>query len=361
MGTLMAPGGGLVPQNFNLKSFWARPEGKVGMGVLALAAAFGIYEWGTIVPFLVSMMEDTVHLALLVGGFVVAGWVLFSKRTHLIFRLAMRAMTGMVITIDPIGILKDRLQQMRVRRAKMEEQIGNVSGQLGTLKNIIESNHKNANKKMELAEYARLQAGKSTDDATKLKMSLQTNVQAAAAGRLEQANSNYQSLLTKLQNIYDLLTKWAVHVDAYIESTEDEVRQQEIQYKVINAASGAMRQAMSVLKGNATEEDMYNTTMEYLADQAGQKLGEMDNMSRIAQNFMDNADLQNGAVTADALKQLDAYEAKLALPGNTDTAFLLPGATTQQPVPARLIGQGAAASGRVASASSSDDYNNLFK
>ena len=347
----------VIPQS--IKSFWSRPEGKVGLIFLAVAAGFlTLWGWGTIVPFLVSMMVDTFHLALLVGGAIASFMILTSKRTHMMFRVAMRALTGIFITIDPIGILKDKLSEMRKRRAKLGEQVTSVSGSVRTLKDIIQKNHDDANKRMHEAEYARQQVGKVTDQNEALRLALQVKVRANKAGRLENANLSYQQLLTKLQGLYDFLVKWAAHLDAYIEDTDDTVRQEEIKYKTLNTAYGTFKTAMSIIKGNATEEDIYNSTMEYLAEDASRKLGEIDDFQRVAQGFMDNLDIQNGAITDDALKALDAYEAKLLTPGNNDTAFLLPGATSASPVPAKLIGSSNTAGANVAAA---NNYDDLFR
>src|SRR5215469_17902771 len=124
----------------DLKSFWSRPEGKTGMIFLGLGAAALLYGWAKIVPFIVSMLADTLHMALLAAGLAAVLFVLFSSRTHLLFRLLMRAITGMIINIDPIGILKDHLSQMRKRREVMAQQISNVSGQIQYLKSTIDKN-----------------------------------------------------------------------------------------------------------------------------------------------------------------------------------------------------------------------------
>src|SRR5580658_8372217 len=123
-----------------LKSFWSRPEGKTGMIFIALAAAAAVYGWGKIVPFIVSMLTDTLHMVGLAAILAAILFVLFSSRTHLLFRLLMRWITGMIINIDPIGILKDHLSQMRKRREVMSQQISNVSGQIQYLKSTIEKN-----------------------------------------------------------------------------------------------------------------------------------------------------------------------------------------------------------------------------
>ena len=340
----------------DLKSFWSRPEGKTGIIFLILAAAALIYGWGMIVPFIVSMLADTLHMIGLAAILAAVLFVIFSPRSHLLFRLLMRAITGMIINIDPIGILKDHLSQMRKRREVMSQQISNVSGQIGYLKNVIDKNQALANENMRLAAHAKKIATSTADQNEQLRMALQMKAKANQAGRLQKSNLSYQQLLSKLQNIYDLLSKWAVHIDFYIEDTDNEVKQAEIEYKTINAAYRAYRTALAVIKGSGDEKEIYNQTMEKLAEEAGRKLGEMEDFQRLAQNFMDTIDLENGAVETDALEKLDAYEQKLLTSGASDTPFLLPGATAA-PVPVS-VKQGADAPAPVKSAS---DYGDMFK
>jgi hypothetical protein len=317
-----------------LKSFWSRPEGKTGIIVLVLLAGLGIWGWGSIVGFLVSMMVDTLHLVGLVAALAAILWVLLSKRSHLIFRLLMRALTSVVINIDPIGVLKDRLRQMRQRRDKLEEQISQVSGQIGRLKDVIAQNSADAEKKMRMAAQADKMASAAHDSLEAQRMTFQKTAKARQAGRLQNANITYQQLLNKIQMVYDLLSKWAVHIDFFIEDTQDEVKQEEIKYKTVNAAYRAYKTAVSMIRGNADETELYNETMERLAENASRKLGEIDDFQRVAQGFMDSIDIQNGAVEEQALAKLDQYEQKLLTSGNQDTAFLLPGAmATPQAIP----------------------------
>jgi len=342
----------------NLKSFWSRPEGKTGMVFAVLLAGAVIYGWGMIVPFIVSMLADTLHMIFLAVILAAVLFVLFSSRTHLLLRLLMRWITGLIINIDPIGILKDHLEQMRKRREVMAQQISNVSGQLQYLKNIIDKNHQLANENMRLAAHAKKIATSTADQNEQLRMALQMKAKANQAGRLEKSNLSYQQLLGKLQNIYDLLSKWAVHIDFYIEDTDNDVRQAEIEYKTINAAFRAYRTALAVIKGNGDERELYNTTMEKLAEEAGRKLGEMEDFQRLAQNFMDTIDLENGAVETEALQKLDSYEQKLLTSGDSDTAFLLPGATVA-PVPVAVSAQ--KVGDAPVAARGASDYGDMFK
>ena len=340
----------------DIKSFWSRPEGKTGMIFIVLAAAALVYGWGMIVPFIVSMLADTLHMIYLAAILAAILFVIFSSRTHLLFRLLMRAITGLIINIDPIGILKDRLSQMRKRRDVMSQQISNVSGQIQYLKNVIDKNQALANENMRLAAHAKKIATSTADQNEQLRMALQMKAKANQAGRLQKSNLSYQQLLNKLQNIYELLSKWAVHIDFYIEDTDNEVKQAEIEYKTINTAYRAYRTALAVIKGTGDEKELYNQTMEKLAEEAGRKLGEMEDFQRLAQNFMDTIDLENGAVETEALEKLDAYEQKLLTSGATETPFLLPGATSAPaPVPARKSGDAPTP------AKTASDYGDMFK
>ena len=98
--------------------------------------------------------------------------------------------------------------------------------------------------------------------------------------------------------------------------------------------------------------------MEKLAEEAGRKLGEMEDFQRLAQNFMDTIDLENGAVETEALQKLDSYEQKLLTSCDSDTAFLLPGATAAPvpvAVPAQKVGDAPVA------ARGASDYGDMFK
>jgi hypothetical protein len=327
----------IVPAGMSqsLKSFWSRPEGKVGAVVLAAGAAgsaFALWRWA--LPFLVSMVEDTLHLALLCLGLGALGYVVvkFGPLANLVFRLVMRKITGLVIEIDPIGILKDRVTEMKKRRDAMNEQIAAVRGSIQTLTDITDKNTHEAESNLQLAEQARRRAAVAPDGDERQRMEMQMRLLSNKAERLKAANASYDKLLARIKGLYTLLTKWATNVDYFIDDTEDQVRNAEVQSRTINKAYGAFRSALNVFHGNAREEEMYDSAMEYLADQASEKLGAIEDFQRVATNFMDTMDLKNGVVQEQALHALDAYEQKVLTQGKPETAFLLPGAPVKTTV-----------------------------
>ncbi|HET9595570.1 MAG TPA: hypothetical protein VFP65_08310 [Anaeromyxobacteraceae bacterium] len=309
----------------NEKSFWSRPEGKTGAILLLAGAGALVWWWARVVPFLVAMMADTLHLAALVAAAAALLYLAFSPRTHLVFRLLARALTGLVVEIDPIGILRDRLAQMRKRREEMSTRIREVQGQVGVLERTIEKNRTSAEESLKQASLARRTAQAAATHEDALRMSLQITVKANRAGRLEKQNLSYAQLLAKLRAIHGFLVRWAASVDAYVEDAEDQVRQAEIERRTVRSAYKAFTAALRAVRGKAGEEELYDAALEHLADDAGRKLGEMEAFQRDARAFMDDVDLQSGVITEDALGRLERFEARVLGPGEPDLVGPPPG------------------------------------
>src|SRR6202030_1359648 len=91
-------------QGYTPKSFWKRPEGPFGMVVLAglvLGGAVGFYE---ILPFLISMLTDTLHLIGLAAILISVLWLVFNPtfRTAVsnLFQNAVRFFASWVVETD---------------------------------------------------------------------------------------------------------------------------------------------------------------------------------------------------------------------------------------------------------------------
>ncbi|MGV8131515.1 MAG: hypothetical protein ACP5N7_05450 [Candidatus Pacearchaeota archaeon] len=112
------------------KSFWAKPEGKAGMiGLIALG--FGaLVLWEKIAPVVVAMLANTLTAIVLLVAIIAIVWIAYSyhKLFTWAFRLLMRKLTELVITIDPIGVMKEYLSKLRKNWQSMQDEIGKVRG-----------------------------------------------------------------------------------------------------------------------------------------------------------------------------------------------------------------------------------------
>lgn len=351
-----------LPDSSTLSTSWKgadgklRPEAVTAFAVAAAIVGGVVWFWGIIVPFILNMLVDTLHMVYLGGILAAILYLVLGKRPRLMFRVLIRKFTSLFVAVYPIEIIEDKLKQMKQRRDKMNEQIGLVQGSVVKLQRIIAQNHADAVKGFGMASQAEKMAGATQDANRQLEMQLAMKMQARKAQRREQANIGYAKLLERLQKVYNFLTRYATNVDFFIDDTQDEIEQKKTEYQTTMAASGAMKQAMAVIKGNATEEDIYDQAFDQIENTVSTQLGVMDDLQRISQNFMDGMDIQTGAVDDAALQALNEFEQKALTAGSADSKMLM-GTMQSKAVPVPV---GRVTAGNMGNAPSSD-FDDLLK
>ena len=284
------------------KSFWKKPEGVTGLIFLvAILAALGFAGFW--------LLTNIGTVAAVVASAVVLGVVLFTafsksgrNLVSYMYKSAMRKITGLFITIDPIGILKNYLSDLEDNLRKMSKQIGQIRGQMRKLKTLVETNEKEISNNMALAS-----AAKAKGNTTQLTLS------SRKAARLKESNAKYTTLLNKMQVIYRILTKMYTNSEILLEDTKDQVKVKEQERKVIRASHGAMKSAMSVISGDPDKRAMFDAAMEAVADDVSNKVGEMERMMEMSSSFMESIDLQNGVFEEKGLAMLEEWEKKSTL------------------------------------------------
>ena len=291
---------------FKPKSFWSRPEGKTGslflIAALAGAGYFIFKNSAAIIGFITGTIGIVVSL-LVLGAIIYM--ILDPKMRTLVsymYKSVMRWFTGMFVTIDPVGILKNYIGDLEDNLKKMSKQIGSLKGQMRKLKNIVEENNGEINKNMLIARKAKEQ---NNDKAMMLS--------SRKAGRLKESNQKYTALHNKMSILYKVLSKMYSNSEILLEDTKDQVKVKEQERKAIRASHSAMRSAMSIIKGDTDKRAMFDQAMEVIADDVANKVGEMERFMEMSADFMDSVDLQNGVFEEQGLKMLEEYEKKSTL------------------------------------------------
>ncbi len=290
-----------MPGMGKLKSFWERPEGKTGM-LFAAGGIIGVLlimmKWGAAI---VAAAANTMVLGAYILLACAIGYVLMDPRfrasVFYLYKAAMRRMTSLVIQIDPISILKTYIEEMEKNHEKMNEQIQKLKGSIRNLQKRIADNAATARQNMSLAEQAK-----------KRDMKPQVILQTRKAGRLEASNRTYSDLLKKLEVIYRVLSKMYENTGILIEDTKDQVEQKEVEWKTISQASSAMRSAMKLISGDKDKRAMFEESMEFMAQDVGNKVGEMERFMELSQSFTDGMDLENGVFEEKGMKMLEEWE-----------------------------------------------------
>lgn len=286
---------------FKPKSFWQKPEGITGaifLGLLLVGGGILLYN---ALPFLITLAENALYLA---GMLIVLGAVLYMvfdprMRTLIsyMYKSLMRWITGVFVTIDPIGILKNYVDDLKKNLSKMDQQISKLRGEMHRLKEIILNNEKQIQTNLTLASKAK----ENNKDSIMI-------LKSRSAGRLKDSNMRLEDLYKKMEILYRVLTKMYSNSEILLEDVKDQVQVKEQERKVIRTSHSAMQSAMNIISGNKDQRYMFDQALEAIADDVSKKVGEMERFMEMSSNFMDSMDLQNGVFEEEGLKMLEKWE-----------------------------------------------------
>lgn len=287
--------------NKKTKSFWKRPEGVTGAVFLAGIGVAGIVLLDKILPWLIKLMQNTLHAGLLLATIGAITFVLLDVRfrnfVSYAYKSVMRKLTGMLIELDPINILRIHIDEMKKNRSNMNAQIENLRGQLRRLQNIISQNKEDHENNLKLAQRAQKEGKQHV-----------VTLQTRKAGRLQQSNITLNNLYVKMELLYRMLGKMFETAGILIEDTEDEVNVKERERNAILSGHSALRSAMAIISGDPDKKAMFDQAMEFMVEDIGQKAGEIERMMEVSATFLDSIDLQNGVYEEDGLKMLEQWE-----------------------------------------------------
>lgn len=288
-------------KDFKPKSFWQRPEGTTGTIFMVAGLLGGGYLLYKMLPTLIALAENTLYFILLLVAIACILYIIFDPKMRTLvwymYKSIMRTITGWFVQIDPIGILQSYVEDIKDNLKKMNTQISNLRGQMYKLSEIIDSNKRQINSNLSLAEKA--------------KESEKRNVmilQSRKAGRLQESNMRLEDLYKKMEILYRVLSKMYENSSILAEDLQDQVQVKKQERAAILASHSAMQSAMAIMSGNSDKRQMFDMALEAVADDVSKKVGEMERFMDLSHNFMDSIDLQNGVFEEEGMKLLDRWE-----------------------------------------------------
>jgi hypothetical protein len=318
----------LVPMDFKPKSFWERKEGVTGqiVGVtLVGAAGWALYH---ALPYLITLLQNTLVAAALGVATVAVGFVITDRRFWRLGRWAymsaMRALTGIFVEIDPIGIMKNYVSDLKTKHADIHRRVARLSGMIRACKEEIARN-----------EQAKTGALGLMSEARKKGLTMVVAAHSRKAGRMEEANLTYQDLLAKMELLHRVLAKYQEVAAFLIEDMTQEVNVKERKRAMAKEAYSAMKSAMAIIHGDRSAREMFDLANEYAAQDYAMKIGEIEDFVRMSDTFMQSVDLQTGVYQQKALQMLADWEQNADSIVLGDTKRLLienhPAAAPRQP------------------------------
>ncbi len=284
------------------KSFWQRPEGKVGALFAALLGGAAIWGLSLALPFLLTLTANILALGLI--GLALAAllyMILDDKLRTLVFyvyRMAMRGLTGFFIKIDPISILKTYKERIGKKLAEMEKSLAALYAELTKLRKKIKQNNDELERAVALAKEADRQQQK-----------IAYGEQLERVGLLRQSNERLSPLEKQISEAFQTVKKLfeisqskARNIDFRIDHAESE----------LGAARGArnvLRGAMSILRGSE-DDQIADQTFDAIENECAMSLAELETFMDASSTIINSYDLEKGVMQQNGLKLIDEWNKK---------------------------------------------------
>jgi hypothetical protein len=285
------------------RTFWQKPEGKVGVGILtALGLALG-YAFVRLLPTLIQIAENTLYLAALVGVMALIYAMVFvwdRPRTLFFYALQMisRWVTSNFVEMDPVAILKGFVKQMKQRREVIQDRLGRIVG----VKRMVEAKVAKSEKERQAA-LRLAQAAKSQHDEDGL------NAHAEIAARRARDIEEYRSMAEQVEAIEKLLRRVLRRADYHIQTAEDEANQLADKHTITGAVASATAAAHGIF-GDSDLAEVRDMAAERIRDDYEKRLGELQTLIDLT-DFDHAVDLNQMAFRQEGLAQLAAAEKKV--------------------------------------------------
>lgn len=289
-----------------VKSFWERPEGTTGMIMIALTLLGGALLLPTILSVLtmaVAVVGKAITLTIMGAVLAVLLMIVTNRRVWTLvnygFRSVMRSLTGWFVEIDPIGIMKSYVEDITDKLILMDKRISDLNGQIKICEQNMKNNKTEGDRSLGIAQQAQ-RAGNSTA------LALHSRV----VGRMTKSNVTLGELLMRMQFLYRALKKYREAAGVVVEDLKSEIKVKQMERETILASYSAMKAAEDIMRGGGDKAELFNQAMEYVADDYGKKLGEIEDFMSSSQGFLDTIDLENASYETAALQKLQEWEQK---------------------------------------------------
>ncbi len=291
----------LIPTDYKPRSFWERKEGVTGQVVgVALVCGAGVLLYRAL-PYIITLLENTIYAAVLGVAAVCLFFVITDKRFWRLaswaYMSAMRRLTQIFVEIDPIGIMKNYIDDLKKKLADMNGRISRLSGMIRACKEEIARN-----------DQAKSGALGMVSEARKKGLTMVAAAQSRKAGRMAEANLTYQDLLAKMELLHRVLVKYQEVSTFLIEDMTQEVSIKERKRAMAKEAYSAMKSAMAIIHGDPSARQLYDMANEYVAADYAMRIGEIEDFVRMSDTFMQSIDLRNGVYEQQAVELLADWE-----------------------------------------------------
>ena len=278
------------------KSPWEKPGGtlaKVMLVVLIVALCVGLYY---ALPYLIELTKNMLTLAALVGVLALIVFLIMNDSSRNFFKnlyfVIMRKLTGLIVEIDPIAIVKGKIKEMKNRLVKIEDGISKMRGVHVKNEKALEANKKDLQDSLKKLQL--IQKNGKMEEAVLLERHI-TQLDESVKKRTQ----NFE----KSKLMIDILTKVKKSAEMKVKYTEEEIKLKEEDYELMKANHKALSSIKSLI--NPQTDDAFDMAMEKMDTDISLYIGEMDEF--LDSGVIDAINLDNALSSVKSQAILDKY------------------------------------------------------
>lgn len=318
-----------LPQDYQHKGFWNRPEGTTGMVAafaLVVGGAIAVYAlkdfFAGLLAGLVSLIGSAFAAIVLITLVMAVISIVTNPRFRTLwsyyFKSLMRRATNVFVPVYWKDILKEHLKSAKDKREIMVSQISDLNGQMTVMSEEIRKNEK-AIQKLYAEATASQQLGK--------QLAMQAALQEAQAKT--DSNAEYNEALTRMRAMKDVFDKYVEYIDYLIRKLTSDITEGIRKKELMDRAHTVMSAAKSIMQGGSDEDLLYDETTEWMAQDYGEKLGKITEFMEQTKPLIERFDVENLAQLQSGLASLEAWQQKNMQPQ-------IPQQSSKQTIPATM-------------------------
>jgi hypothetical protein len=318
---------GMAIQNYTPKSFWKKPEGVPGMLLLAAGVVGGLYGMYLVLPFLILIVGNTIELAALLGVLGLMGYIVTNGTVRTlaknIFQSICRGVASLYTTVDPIGILRNNLDDMKTEKGQLDQTIQRFAGSDNKLQDKITEKQGLIQKSLSLSQQCERTLATKRDPLERERLTLKQQTELQKAGLLDTGLKQLQMLKDETAKMLVTFRHWSQIADSKIQRTEFQVEFLADQRSTILDAKSTLSIGQRLLRGNPEQLKLVDAAIEYLAEDASRTIGEIREFSRYSDKLLTDIDIENGAQAESAKEHFAVFNQKLLSASNSQPVSIL--------------------------------------
>ena len=279
-----------------LKSYWNRPGGKVG--IFIGSGSLGVIGY-YVLPLLANIVWNTLNFGIALTCLAIFLYMITNRKLRLSFfyfyEILMKKLVGIVIELDPFIIAEDYLKDMEEQREKLFTQSTEVDAQKEKIDLKIKEKKSELDKLMTKAQVAK--------DKNLLP---ELGNATRQIGRLNEYVAQLTPIRDNISRIGDYLTKIHKNSAYLIEDAKNELELKKDLYKSVTSGNQALSSALKIFKGDPEKKLLVEQSMEFLKEDIAGKLANMKKAISYSADFMQSIDLDNATYEKEGLKLLES-------------------------------------------------------